>query len=1048
MSFQESVCSTELDGYPDIDLDQLVRQAKNVLHKYTTDKTEAGPSVTNNKEKPDSRTVYKESNQVKHKYKDDIKTSAADLALSGNDIASAKTPMEVDVVNKRTIDVKHVIADAVKMSVVDKTSTEVKNSKTVSKEVVINKNNTSNEACTMNDAVSRKDTKELCGELTKDKLTQPSNIPQTHPEDKTTVTMNVTSEPVLAHVDSDISMSDDTLDRACECGPQFAYPGNSSQAIPAVLCSTSATSFPPAPDSTPSLLEKTAYSLVPAIASVTPTVSSSTSDNSSPPPLDSATSSSGSIANVFIPTVASGTSTVSSSSSDYSSLPALDSTPTLFEKTAYASVPAIASDTHTVSSSTSDNSSSSTLDSATSSSGSIANIFIPAVTSVTQTLSSSTSVKASAPEPDSTTYVISTAASVTQSVSSTVVLSASSELSTVSSSELGSMSLGNSSSADMSNQTLGIAVDSQVNANAPSSKSSSSETSRVSTGQSNSQTVVSDHSSPTGAVNSQTGMCDLSSVGSSSNSLTDTFSPSEGSLSYSELNPHADGTGANAHACIDPVLFQAVMTQLTQAYPQMAANPQLLQAVCMQQTVVLQSYMHNSQTLVNPGTIPVKQSTIPESYSPLPASDGMLQATTVSNESDKIVDACTDIGRKDNQRTSAERESKIHCASETNLQKISVNLKHNIHNVDKSNDISGIKSNSDTRCDQSIIGENKRVNKKSTFVSHTGKSDKIKKAHAESDPVLTFDPSLISNDCSTQISKADSIADSNKERKATDATFHSPTKNTFDSCLKSVTPLRKTDGVATAPGSKPSVETISADLTPKWFDTIQPLRRPGVLQQPELTEAKEDDLPDSLKPYALHKRKKSGQEASRPLSKPSFSAVVNASETAVSSTTAAAAAADPFKSKLTKLVKTGPKENTSAPSTFKSGPSNQATGWNISSTKTSDENWNLECDPFPKEFKCVFDPKRPVDLTKSCPKPLKPLAAFSKKKTIPKVNSSGKCVNDSLIGISSIGSDPFASKEGIRMNKQFLSSLLEANNKSNESKLKKQNDKNKEISTS
>ena len=178
-SFKESVCSTELDGYPDIDLDQLVRQAKNVLHKYTTDKTEAGPSVTNNKEKPDSRTVYKESNQVKHKYKDDIKTSGADLALSGNDIASAKTPMEVDV-NKRTIDVKHVIADAVKMSVVDKTSTEVKNSKTVSKEVVINKNNTSNEACTMNDAVSRKDTKELCGELTKDKLTQPSNIPQTH----------------------------------------------------------------------------------------------------------------------------------------------------------------------------------------------------------------------------------------------------------------------------------------------------------------------------------------------------------------------------------------------------------------------------------------------------------------------------------------------------------------------------------------------------------------------------------------------------------------------------------------------------------------------------------------------------------------------------------------------------------------------------------------------------------------------------------------------------------------------------------------------------
>ncbi|XP_067655742.1 streptococcal hemagglutinin-like isoform X2 [Haliotis asinina] len=43
---------------------------------------------------------------------------------------------------------------------------------------------------------------------------------------------------------------------------------------------------------------------------------------------------------------------------------------------------------------------------------------------------------------------------------------------------------------------------------------------------------------------------------------------------------------------LNPNLFQAVLTQVVKAYPQLASNPVMLQTVCIQQTMVLQSYMN------------------------------------------------------------------------------------------------------------------------------------------------------------------------------------------------------------------------------------------------------------------------------------------------------------------------------------------------------------------------------------------------------------------------------------------------------------------------
>ncbi|XP_046566147.1 uncharacterized protein LOC124274817 [Haliotis rubra] len=43
---------------------------------------------------------------------------------------------------------------------------------------------------------------------------------------------------------------------------------------------------------------------------------------------------------------------------------------------------------------------------------------------------------------------------------------------------------------------------------------------------------------------------------------------------------------------LNPNLFQAVLAQVVKAYPQLASNPVMLQTVCVQQTMVLQSYMN------------------------------------------------------------------------------------------------------------------------------------------------------------------------------------------------------------------------------------------------------------------------------------------------------------------------------------------------------------------------------------------------------------------------------------------------------------------------
>ncbi|XP_041367569.1 putative GPI-anchored protein pfl2 isoform X2 [Gigantopelta aegis] len=621
-----------------------------------------------------------------------------------------------------------------------------------------------------------------------------------------------------------------------------------------------------------------------------------------------------------------------------------------------------------------------------------------------------------------------------------------------------SSSVGNDplTSVEMPCPSVGITEHSQGTAFCPSAGIPKSDH-HMSAELSNSQAVVHDDPSVAVPVNSQTNVFDPQFADKSSDSQTNIFGTSaetSSSSSYSEIsasNPISAGMPESSQApVVDPVLFQAVLVQLTQAYPQMAANPQLLQAICLQQTMVLQSYIQNNQTAVDRGSTPVTEL-------PISASDGMLQGTAASKTSDKTVDASQEIDNKGDDIPSSTGGGKTEATtvSEMNLKNGPANLQYDTYNTDQSDGNSVAKSKSSAVSGNSVMGKYKsETMKKSVTDSHFTKPNKvIKEATADEDLVLTYDPSVVSSECCTQNLSAEEIFPSSEERKNTH-TSRSPTQ-VFDSCFKSVSPLRKPDSATENLGSSLSVETISSDLAPKWFDSIQPLRRPGsAMEQPKQSQAMKDELPESLKPYVLPKRKRSGQEASQPSSKPSFSAVLNAGDTAVHKGAAASTASSSSR-KFTKLVKTGPKENTSVSSTSKIGWNGQTVVWDSGSAKTTmtttgEENWNEECDQYPSEFKCVFNPKRPVDLSKSsCPKPLKPLPVFSKKKPMTKVNSSSECVDfSSDSGMVSSDSDPFTAREScIKTNKNFLSRLLEANNKSNGNQQKRQKVQCKEVTT-